>query len=185
MKSRIVFRLLLLSLLTFAFALPLAAQEVLFAPLGMTPLAWRADPQSVSWGGDGLALSPYDMAKLGYLYLHHGEWDGQQVVSPEWAAAATAAQTSTQIANAESYGYLWWVGNFEEHPNFVAWGHGGQEIWVVPDQDLIVVLTGDSAMAGPTWIDRFILPAILGDEAVTANPEAYAELTPEPAGFSW
>jgi CubicO group peptidase (beta-lactamase class C family) len=158
------------------------AQEVLFAPLDMTPSAWRADPQGVSWGGDGLALSPYDMAKLGYLYLHHGEWDGQQIVSPEWVAAATAVQTGTSIS--EAYGYLWWVGDFGVYPNFLARGHGGQEIWVVPDQDLIVVLTGDNAIAGPTWIDAFIMPAIVSDEALPANPQAYAELTAKVAAMA-
>jgi CubicO group peptidase (beta-lactamase class C family) len=28
-------------------------------------------------GATGLYLAPHDMAKLGYLYLHQGLWDGQ------------------------------------------------------------------------------------------------------------
>ena len=52
------------------------AKQTLFAPLGIADARWRADPQGVRIGGYGLFLQPRDMAKIGYLYLHHGEWAG-------------------------------------------------------------------------------------------------------------
>ena len=53
------------------------AKQRLFAPLGITDVAWRRDPQGVRTGGYGLYLQPRDMAKIGYLYLHGGEWSAQ------------------------------------------------------------------------------------------------------------
>jgi CubicO group peptidase (beta-lactamase class C family) len=77
------------------------AQQNLFEPLGFADVTWWADPQGVSQGCDGVAWSASDLAKLGYLYLHHGEWDGQQVVSSGWV------ETSTSPTVDPSVGYLW------------------------------------------------------------------------------
>ena len=52
------------------------ARETLFGPLGIDDVMWRADPQGVSGGGAGLYMHPRDMAKIGYLYLRGGMWDG-------------------------------------------------------------------------------------------------------------
>jgi CubicO group peptidase (beta-lactamase class C family) len=61
------------------------AKEKLFAPLGITAYHWRSDPQGLSIGADTLALRPRDMAKIGYLYLRHGEWEGKRLLPPGWA----------------------------------------------------------------------------------------------------
>ena len=54
------------------------AKAQLFGPLGITDLFWRQDPQRIPTGGAGLYLQPRDMAKIGYLYLRNGSWDGRQ-----------------------------------------------------------------------------------------------------------
>jgi CubicO group peptidase (beta-lactamase class C family) len=155
------------------------AQQNLFAPLGITDAAWRSDPQGVYLGGDGLALSPYSMAKLGYLYLRQGEWDGEQIVSSEWVKAATSHQMDQHIFW-DGYGYFWWTGTFEwrdqEVPAYLALGFVGQEIWVIPDADLIVVVTGDTGFGGQVKIRYRILPSIVSDTALPANPEALTAL---------
>jgi CubicO group peptidase (beta-lactamase class C family) len=33
-----------------------------------------------------LSLEPRDMLKIGYLYLHDGMWDGQQIMPASWVA---------------------------------------------------------------------------------------------------
>ncbi len=76
------------------------AQEHLFRPLGVSDVIWPTDPQGNNWGWGDLKLAPHDMAKLGYLFLNEGRWDGQQVVSAAWAKAATSGG---------SYGYQWWL----------------------------------------------------------------------------
>ena len=60
------------------------ARERLFGPLGIDDVLWRADPQGVSVGGYGLYLQPRDMAKIGYLWLRGGLWEGKQILPAAW-----------------------------------------------------------------------------------------------------
>ena len=110
------------------------ADEVLFGPLDITNITWDTDPDGINIGGWGLRINPRDMAKFGFLYLHEGEWDGQQIVPAEWVAAATRDQTGT------GYGYQWWI----DGPDYYhAEGLYGQFIIVWPELDLVVVFTSD------------------------------------------
>ena len=52
-------------------------------------MEWADDPQGRNLGGFGLQLTPRDMAKIGYLYLNNGQWDGQEIISAGWVAAST------------------------------------------------------------------------------------------------
>jgi CubicO group peptidase (beta-lactamase class C family) len=99
--------------------------------------------QSVSggshWGG-GLWASTRDHARVGYLYLRKGQWNGRQVLSERWIRLAT---TPTDVA--PHYGYLFWLNTARKivpsapESNFFALGSGGNVIWVDPDHDLVVV----------------------------------------------
>jgi CubicO group peptidase (beta-lactamase class C family) len=53
------------------------AKKNLFGPLGITSARWpRTDKQGVTDGESGLSLSSHDMARIGYLYLRNGNWNG-------------------------------------------------------------------------------------------------------------
>src|SRR3990172_382657 len=56
------------------------ARANLFEPLGITDVYWPADPQGYTHGWGDVCLRPGDMAKLGFLFLHQGQWGDQQVV---------------------------------------------------------------------------------------------------------
>ncbi len=133
------------------------SKDNLFDPLGIRDAAWEASNDGTTLGGWGLKLPPRDMAKLGYLYLHEGAWDGRQVVSPEWVQAATTQQIVTD--GELGYGYQWWI-----HPRlggYAALGRGGQMIYVAPEHDLVFVATADELDHGPLWrlIEEYVLPA--------------------------
>lgn len=135
------------------------AEQNLFEPLGITNVRWESDPAGTPAGGWGLNLTPRDMAKLGYLYLHDGSWDGQQIVSSGWVQAATKNHTVTD--GELGYGYQWWV--YPSYGAYVALGHLGQTIFVAPEADLIVVTTaniGDHAQIFQ-MIDEYIIPSII------------------------
>ncbi len=141
------------------------AQEHLFAPLGISDVIWPSGPQGNNHGWGDLIITPHDMAKLGYLYLHQGEWDGQQVLSADWVATATRPGTVGY------YGYLWWLsGSY-----YNADGRGGQRIFVFPDLDMVVVTTGggggnqDGALG--TLLSSYILPAAESETPLPANPD--------------
>jgi len=140
------------------------ANKYLFQPLGIPLPPWEADPQGNSVGGDGLALRPREMAKIGYLYLHQGLWDGQQLIPAEWVRTATQKHVAADILN-DDYGYLWWVTTVDGHAAYYAAGFGGQFIYVIPDLDLVVVMTGNASF--PELLQHldivrlYILPAVL------------------------
>ena len=134
------------------------AADNLFAPLGIRDVTWEASNDGTTLGGWGLKLTPREMAKLGYLYLHEGAWDGRQVVSPEWVQAATTQQTATD--GELGYGYQWWI-----HPRlggYAALGRGGQMVYVAPEKDLVFVATADDLDHSPLWrlVEEYVLPAI-------------------------
>ena len=60
------------------------ARKHLFSPLGITDAYWETNPQGFDYGYDLMLLTPRDMAKIGWLYLNNGEWDGIQVVPSSW-----------------------------------------------------------------------------------------------------
>jgi CubicO group peptidase (beta-lactamase class C family) len=53
-----------------------------------------------------------------------------------------------------AYGYQWWIIDAGPHTYRLAWGHGGQQIAILPELDLVVVLTADplyGQMGGGPW----------------------------------
>jgi CubicO group peptidase (beta-lactamase class C family) len=136
------------------------ARRELFAPLGIgaQDYAWEADPAGLPIGGWGLWLTPRDMAKLGYLYLHQGQWDGRQILLEGWVAEATRKHMPTD--GRLGYGYQWWT--YPEWGAYAALGRDGQTIWVAPDDDLIVVMTAATQGHDPIFdlIDRYIMPSV-------------------------
>jgi CubicO group peptidase (beta-lactamase class C family) len=143
--------------------------QYLFGPVGVSDVRWPSDPQGNSWGWGEMNLGPHDMAKLGYLFLNDGQWDGQQLVSAEWVEAATSGS---------SYGYQWWL---KPSGIYYATGVGGQEIWVLPDQKMVVVMTGSSGGGGTgAWGDLLmksrILPLAESTTSLPPNPNGMAAL---------
>jgi CubicO group peptidase (beta-lactamase class C family) len=114
-------------------------QKNLFKPLGIEKYTWEEDIQGVSIGGWGLSLAPRDMAKLGYLFLHKGQWDGQQIVSTGWVEKATQQHVTTE--GEDGYGYQWWI--LPSVGGYAALGRYGQTIFVAPEQDMIIVTTAE------------------------------------------
>jgi CubicO group peptidase (beta-lactamase class C family) len=106
-------------------------------------VAWPRDPQGYHFGGGFLKLPARDLAKLGYLYLNGGRWDGTQVVPADYLAASTRPQSDPSVGSG-GYGYQWWVTDETGHDSFRAEGFGGQLIQVIPDLDLVVVITSDA-----------------------------------------
>ena len=87
-------------------------------------------------------MSARDMARFGLLYLNKGVWLGNQVVPQDWVEHSTACISSDlgRFGNRGCYGYLWWVSEeIQDHPMFYASGSGGHRIFVLPQDDLVIV----------------------------------------------
>ena len=122
--------------------------------------------------GGGLRIRPRDAAKIGQLVLNRGIWDGRQIVPAAWIAQSTAPrfQAVGYFGSLFFYGYQWWLGRTlsgdEEVPWIAAVGLGGQRIFVVPDLDLVVMMTSGlytSGQQGHAEIDilaNFVIPSL-------------------------
>ena len=140
------------------------AEEYLFRPLGITAYNWQRGAGGYYNGSWGLDLSPRDIAKIGYLYLKDGVWEQARIFPEDWFALSSQSyfQVPDPLEPWElSYGYLWWV---HEDGALAAHGLKGQFLYLYPEKDLIVVITGDipeSAFAQPQiWIREYILPTL-------------------------
>jgi CubicO group peptidase (beta-lactamase class C family) len=137
---------------------PAFANQNLFGPLGIQNYRWDTDSTGVPVGGWGLQLTPRDMARLGYLFLHQGRWNGQTIVSSAWVKAATQGHIK---ADAQlDYGYQWWIN--PSLGTYSARGRYGQTIYVAPRLNLIVVITAHVDDDGPIYelIENEIMPAV-------------------------
>jgi CubicO group peptidase (beta-lactamase class C family) len=145
------------------------AQQNLFVPLGIQEAIWDADPQGYTRGWGDLHLKPRDAAKLGYLFLHQGMWEGKQIVPADWVEEATKSQIPT--GGDDDYGYGWWISEMA----FGAQGRGGQRVFGVPSLDAIVVTTGSGFEYDD--IDPYLIGALVDTEKpLPPNPEGLARL---------
>lgn len=123
------------------------AQRFLFAPLGLSEVIWLKDPAGHTITAWGIQATAREFAKFGYLYLRKGRWDSQKIVSEHWI------QESLQPVSDDitKYGYQWWLlpalGGYETSnipsQTFLAWGIYTQQIFVMPEEDILIVRLGN------------------------------------------
>lgn len=135
------------------------AKEWIFDPLGIEDFVWPADPRGVTHGWGDLQLRPRDAARLGYLLLNDGTWNGRRILPEGWVAWSTTADLDAGPGN--RYGYGWW-----QHPGapagyYEAIGRGGQRIGVWPAEDLVLVVTAGGAEPGD--LGSYFVRAIRSD----------------------
>lgn len=146
------------------------AKQKLFAPLGIFTESWgQPDAQNVTDGEARLSLEPRDMLKIGYLYLHDGMWDGQQIIPASWVGYAEAGKVPATFGL--HYANLWW--SMPEKGALMALGRHSQRILVLPKYDVVAVMTGympdDEFYPVVRFIDD-IVAAVRSDSALPPDP---------------
>ena len=126
---------------------------------------WKVDVQGYSTGGFGAHFKAREMAKLGYLYLNNGNWNGQQLVSADFIAASTRRQSTGGPPVNLPYGYLWWLPEQGGFSAYMASGYGWKMIYVIPELDIVFVTTTGNdpkkiIVPALELVPRFIIPAI-------------------------
>ncbi|MCX6302026.1 MAG: serine hydrolase [Bacteroidia bacterium] len=135
------------------------AKENLFDPLGITKFTWATDNRGYPLGAAYLRITPADMVKFGNLILNKGKYDSKQIVPESWINTMTTTKISTNndVLYGPEYGYQIWLGSASGHRYYMAMGWGGQFIFIVPDQDLVVTATCWTSdityqQAGEQWV---------------------------------
>ncbi len=121
-------------------------EENIFAPMEIE-YEWGTDPAGNTMASGGLTMTPRSMAKIGYLALQRGNWFGNQIVSGDYIDEMGSVQSQFTFSN--DFGYGWWrfsnfsqlVANLETNDIFFSWGTGGQFIFVIPHQNMVVATT--------------------------------------------
>ncbi|MHA7128481.1 serine hydrolase domain-containing protein [Algoriphagus namhaensis] len=136
--------------------LPLVLKEHIMDPIGASD-TWRWTGyensyinldgqiiQSVSggshWGG-GMMISAWDQARFGYLTLHNGNWNGQQLIPESWIA-----KSKTPTPAKPDYGFMNYFLNNDQKAipaapknAFFHLGAGVNMVYVDPTNDLVIV----------------------------------------------
>ena len=152
------------------------AKKELFEPLGIKSAKWgTVDAQGVTDGEAGLSLSPHDMARIGYLYLHNGQWEGRQIIPSSWVERAQSGPVAATFGF--HYGNLWW--SYPEKGAYMARGRHSQLILVIPKFDIVLAMTGflnDAEFYSASALIDDISSAVKSDQPLPANPVAQALL---------
>jgi CubicO group peptidase (beta-lactamase class C family) len=127
------------------------AQDNLFTPLGIRDFYWYT-PNGHTGPMGNLYISTLDFAKIGQLVLQKGHWQGKQIVSATWMNELSIPRLDiSENPFAKSYGYFWFFtskqANNREYQCLFASGNGGNLVFVVPSEKLVVSLT--SSAYGP------------------------------------
>jgi CubicO group peptidase (beta-lactamase class C family) len=121
------------------------AAEYLFQPLDIR-YHWKHSPTGLPDTEGGLYISSASLAKIGFLFLKNGMWEGKQIVPADWVKASVSPAMKVEDEGRHwGYGFQWWLQPYGKSPEKLAWaarGFGGQELRVVPEYNLIVVFTG-------------------------------------------
>jgi CubicO group peptidase (beta-lactamase class C family) len=119
------------------------AADVLERPLGIEKAVWRKSSEGVGMGGGGTEYRSRDLAKLGQMVIDAGRWKGRQILPADWIRAMTQVRAQTPFD--ADYGYQMWrfpftVGAQQLH-GWTMSGNGGNAVFVVPEKQLVVVVT--------------------------------------------
>ena len=128
------------------------ALEHLLKPLGLSQIRWLQVRPGYTHGGMGIHATVREFAKFGYLYLKKGRWDSRQVVPEYWVEESLAPVRSARNGEviSDEYGYQWWLlpsligyeHSIVPPSTFLAWGIFSQQIFIIPEEDIVAVRVG-------------------------------------------
>jgi len=92
-----------------------------------------------------------DFARVGLLYYNNGIWNGEQILAPDWVKQSIQPSIADKRKH---YGYQFWLNGYTETDSTKRWypdvpadmffadGYGGQDIYIIPSEKLVVVRLG-------------------------------------------
>ena len=142
-------------------------QKELLLPLGITNYQWEPGVSGLPKSAAGSSFLSRDMLKFGMLIMNKGKWQDQQLIPEAYIARATSPNVLSYGTN--YYGYFWWVEDVKvgEKTYHVVEGRGagGQFIYMIPELDLIAVVTShDKGMGNMLQtLPQKLIPAFAGN----------------------
>ncbi|WP_269744469.1 serine hydrolase domain-containing protein [Stigmatella aurantiaca] len=151
--------------------------KLLFEPVGVSSAVWERDAKGVLVGSSLMYATPRDWAKLGFLFLNDGCWEGQRLLPEGWVARSTTVAEPLRKKRlywdaGDVQGWQFWLnrpvpGFQEERPwphvpedAYAMRGHWGQSVTLIPSLDVVVVRMADDREPGAFNLDAFLAKAL-------------------------
>lgn len=141
------------------------ANDVLFSKIGLSNYEWTRYRDGLTFGGFGLITTPRELSKIALMVADSGMWEGQQIVSKDWIVKMTSEKVEIEESRF-SFGYYWWID--KERDIYFMWGHGGQFAFIVPNKNIVVMMTSIPNTQGDYQIDADEALEVL-DKIVSAS----------------
>lgn len=134
---------LLAMVLEKATKMPLSdfVSKYFWQPMGMEHEAtWQIDhaQDGIEKAYCCVASNARDFARFGKLYMQHGKWNGEQILSIGYVFNSI----NPRFKESPQYGYGWWLSNYKNKHIYYMRGHLGQFVIVIPEDELIIVRLG-------------------------------------------
>ena len=147
-------------------------RRALFEPIGMASAEPEFDASGSFVGSSWLHATARDWARFGLLMLRGGVWDGRQVLPKGWVDFMRTPQANG------TYGAMTWVntGTPKRLPalpadTFMASGHRGQVIAMIPSKDLVVVRFGRTSYSAYDTLYDWLGQVISSFRNVSPHPQ--------------
>ena len=120
-------------------------RERLFTPLGIWNACFEPDMTGTPVGSSYLYVTARDYARFGQMFLDDGCVAGERILPEGWVNYSVTPASDSQ----DGYGAFFWLNRNQSCPDvpedmFSCQGHDGQEIYIIPSKDLVVVILGYS-----------------------------------------
>ena len=120
-------------------------RERVFAPLGIRNAVFEPDMSGTPVGSSYLYITAREFASFGQLYLGDGVFQGRRILPEGWVEYSVTPASASN----DGYGAFFWLNKDKFWPDipedmFNCQGHDGQEVFIIPSKDLVVVVLGYS-----------------------------------------
>lgn len=113
----------------------------LLQPIGFSGIDFHLppDPPSLKWfSGGGLKMTTRDLGRFAYFMMHDGTWNGRRLLPRGWVQSFVSTPYYPNLkSNVDGY-----FGERYPKDLYRMFGSGGNFVFIVPSEDLIVITTG-------------------------------------------
>lgn len=138
-------------------------RDQFFYKIGITDAVFEVDPSGDFIGSSYLYVTARDYARFALLYQNDGIFCGRRILPEGWV---DYTRTQASASNGQ-YGAMFWLNRSKRYPSapedmYSCEGHDGQRIFILPSDELIVVVIGYSPIPDNPMDFNRLLKDILG-----------------------
>jgi len=124
------------------------AFKELFNRIGMPDAVFESDATGTFVGSSYLYATARDFARFGQLFLNDGVFNGERILPEGWVDYSRIPASDSK----EGYGSFFWLNRAKALPSvpedmYMCVGHDGQRIFILPSQQMVIVVLGYSPKA--------------------------------------